>query len=180
MVVLHRGYSHGISRCFVYVYSPGFPRRFQYLAHPSWKTFSRAAHGRRCGRTCWFSRRLGWSIFRLLLNNIWLEGMVVGTCPYNYGCITLIQCIFSDSRCDIELWTHIHFASVRPSLAMCNWGSTPIIKVGYHWPTWWSCIWAANMIAGTQTARANDAITSHFPCSLGSSVSCLRCPPWTR
>ena len=180
MVILHRRYNHGASCYFVNVYSSGFPRRLQYLAHPSWKGFSGSTYGWRRRGTYWPSHRLRRSIFRLPLSGIWLESMVVGTCPYSYDCVTLIQCLFPDPRCDIELWAHIHFTSMCSSLAVCDRSSIPTVKVEYYFPMWWNYELLSIWLTGTQTTKVNDANTSRFPCSLGLPVSCLLCPPWIR
>ena len=131
MVILHRRYNHGASCYFVDVYSSGFPRRLQYLAHASRECFSGSAYGRRRGGTCWPSHCLRRSIFRLSLSSIRLESMVVGTYLCSHACITLIRGLFPDPCCDIELWAHNHFTSMCSSLAICDRSSTPTIKVGY-------------------------------------------------
>ena len=138
MVILHRRYNDGAGRCFVNVYSSEFPRGLQYLAHPGGKGFSGSTYGWRRGDAHWPSHRVRRSIFRLPLSDIWLESMVVGTCPYGYGHIALIQCLFPHPRCDIELWSYNYFTSMCSSLAICDRSSTPTIKVGYCFPTWWN------------------------------------------
>ena len=182
MVILHRRCNHDSSRYFVNIYSSGFPRRFQYLAHSSWKGFSYSTYGWRGRGAYWPSHRLRRLIFRLSLSGIWLESMVVGTYLYNYGYVKLIQLLFPDPRWDIELWAYNHFTSMCSSLAICDRSSTPTIKVWYFFFTWWNYELLSIWLAGTQTAKANDVITSRFPCSesLGSPVSCLLCPPRTK
>ena len=178
MVIFHRWCNHDTGRYFVNVYSSGFSRRFQYLAHSSWKGYSGSTYGWRRGGACWPSHHLRRSIFRLSLSDIRLESMVVGTYLYNSGYITLIQLLFPYPGCDIELWAHNYFTSMRSSLAMCDRRSTPSIKVWYCFHTWWNYELLSIWITGTQTAKANDVNTSRFPCSLGLPVSCLLCPAW--
>ena len=170
MVIFRRRYNHGASGYLVNVYSSGFPRRLQYLAHPSRKSFSGSTYGWRRASggacRCRLSHRLRRSIFRLPLSGIWLESMVVGVYTYSYNYVTLIQCLFPDPRCDVELWAHNYFTSMCSSLAICDRRSTPTIKVSPCFPTWWNYELLIIWLTGTLTAKANDANISRFPCSL--------------
>ena len=178
MAILHRWCNHDTSRYSINIYSSGFPRRLQYLAYPSWKGFSGSTYGWRRGGAYLPSHHLRRTIFGLSLSGVWLESMVVGTYLYSYDYVILFWRIFPDPRCDIELWAYNHFTSLCSSLAICDRSSSPTIKVGYCFPTWWSYELLSIWIAGTQTAKANDLNISRFPCSLGLPVSCLLCPPW--
>ena len=136
MVILHRRCNHDTSRHFINIYSSGFPRRLQYLAHSSWKGFSGSTYGWRRGGAYWLSHHLRRSIFGLSLSGVWLESMVVVSYLYSYDHDTLIRRLFPDPRCDIELWAYNHFTSMCSSLVICDRSSTPTIKVKHCFPSY--------------------------------------------